>query len=564
MKPETTLAEEKPTATATAAATTHHHRQTALERIVSNVDLTDATERYQLERDDNRPSSQHDTGRTVISWHHNDAENPYNWPAWKKVWIVFVGVISALNSTLGSSLPSNAISYIAEDFHVTNETQLVLPISVFVLGYVFGPMLYGPLSETYGRKAITVPTFTCFTIFTMACALAPTWAALIVFRFLCGMVGSAPIALVGGLYADIYSDPLARGRAIAMFMAATGVGPLFAPLISGYISPERGWRWTFWVGLIFAGASWFAVVTVPETYGPVLLARRAKRLRRERKDPNIFAPLELERKGFRQMATVTLTRPVRMLFFELIVAATCAYLALAYAIFYMFFEAYPIIFEDIYGFSTGVAGLMFLPNVFGEILAVGVALLWDTYLSRAKARNAPWTQREEARRLPLACLAGPLWVISLFWMGWTARPGVHWVVPFLAGIPYGMGFVLIFIAMLNYITDAYQIFAASALAATSCARSIAGSVLPFAARPMYKTLGVAWASSLLGFASLVMCFIPFIFFWYGEAIRERSKFCVYLKEMKEQQDSTADEEKAAADVRDQADGTDERRDFRSA
>jgi hypothetical protein len=82
------------------------------------------------------------------------------------------------------------------------------------------------------------------------------------------------------------------------------------------------------------------------------------------------------------------------------------------------------------------------------------------------------------------------------------------------------------------LTDAYEIFAASAMAASSCARSIAGAVLPFAATPMYHKLGVSWASSLLAFLSLGMCVIPFLFLWKGDRIREGSKFCTYLREKK--------------------------------
>lgn len=106
------------------------------------------------------------------------------------------------------------------------------------------------------------------------------------------------------------------------------------------------------------------------------------------------------------------------------------------------------------------------------------------------------------------------------------------MVPVLAGIPFGIGFMLIFIALLNYIADAYTIFAASAMAATSACRSIFGAILPLAARPMYRELGIAWASSLLGFLSLGMCIIPFAFIKYGDRIRANSKFCNELRERK--------------------------------
>ena len=129
----------------------------------------------------------------------------------------------------------------------------------------------------------------------------------------------------------------------------------------------------------------------------------------------------------------------------------------------------------------------------------------------------------------------------MFWLGWSARPSVHWIVPLLAGIPYGIGYLLLFMALLNYITDAYEIFAASGLAAAACSRSFFGAVLPFAAEPMFKKLGIAWACSLLGFVSLGMCAIPFVFIKFGDRIRANSKFCQQLEEEKKK----LEEEKAA-------------------
>jgi MFS family permease len=246
------------------------------------------------------------------------------------------------------------------------------------------------------------------------------------------------------------------------------------------VSAALGWRWTFWIGLIMAGVCWVPIVFFPETYGPVLLSRRAQKLRNSGANTNIYAQIELEKKGFKQMATVTLTRPIRMLVFEPIVAASCAYLALAYGIFYLFFEAYPIIFGGIYGMSSGVSGLMFLPIGIGMFIGVGLFLPYDgKILAPARAKGKSWSLTEEARRLPLAFVGGPLYVVSLFWMGWTAKESIHWIVPALAGLPFGIGFIFIFIALLNYLTDAYDVFAASAMAAAGCTRSIAGVLCQF-------------------------------------------------------------------------------------
>jgi hypothetical protein len=85
---------------------------------------------------------------------------------------------------------------------------------------------------------------------------------------------------------------------------------------------------------------------------------------------------------------------------------------------------------------------------------------------------------------------------------------------------------------LNYLIDAYEIFAASSMAAASFTRSGFGAVLPFAAKPMYRSLGVPWACSLLGFFSVAVCAVPFVFLKFGPAMRRRSSFCQYLAQKK--------------------------------
>lgn len=440
------------------------------------------------------------------------------------------------NSTLASALPANAMSHIAPAFGIETtqgNPQLVLPISIYLVGYVFGPLLFGPLSELYGRRPIMQLTFAGYTLFTMGCALAPNWAALITFRFFAGTFAAAPLTVVGGMLADIYNEPATRGRSIACFMAAIIVAPLLAPIISGFIA-EVAWRWVFWTCLLIAGASGLLLAFLPETYGPRILVQLAAELRHEAKSSekdvsHIYAPLEVEHKDWRHVFTVVLARPFRMMATELIVLSTCLYLAVAYGIFYMYFQAYPIVFRGIYGMSIGISGLMFLPIGLGTGIGLAVSMVWDSRLQRSLKAGRTWAQKEEYRRLPLACLGGPLYAVALFWLGWTARAEISWVVPFLAGVPFGMGIFLIFIALLNYLGDSYKIYSASAMAAAACCRSILGALLPLATNSMYTNLGVGWATSLLAFLSLGMCAVPFLFLRYGDFIRERSVFCQSLK-----------------------------------
>lgn len=139
----------------------------------------------------------------------------------RKLFIVAVTVVTVFNSTFGSSLPSGAIVFMIPYFKVTNEEQFELPVSLFLVGYVLGPLFLAPLSETYGRKSILVSSFLLFTLFTLACAVAPTWPILLVFRFVAGVSASSPVVILGGLFADIYDDPTTRGRANAFCMAVS-------------------------------------------------------------------------------------------------------------------------------------------------------------------------------------------------------------------------------------------------------------------------------------------------------------------------------------------------------
>lgn len=143
-------------------------------------------------------------------------------------------MLVVINSTMGSALPSNAIPFIASTFNITSDVAEILPISMYLVGYVLGPIFWAPLSEEYGRRWIMLATFLAFSLFTMACALAPNWGSLLIFRLLCGVFASSPIALVGGVYADIYDNPVSRGRAIGIF-----IGVSIHPTYNSCIDSDR-------------------------------------------------------------------------------------------------------------------------------------------------------------------------------------------------------------------------------------------------------------------------------------------------------------------------------------
>jgi len=94
----------------------------------------------------------------------------------------------------------------------------------------------------------------------------------------------------------------------------------------------------------------------------------------------------------------------------------------------------------------------------------------------------------------------------------------------LAGIPIGAGVLMIFMQGLNYIIDVYLMNANSGIAANTLLRSLAGTGFPLFATYMYERLGIAWATSLLGFVCVLMIPVPVLFYIYGKKIRSYSRF----------------------------------------
>ncbi|KAI9168068.1 Major facilitator superfamily multidrug transporter mdrA [Paramyrothecium foliicola] len=449
----------------------------------------------------------------------------------RKIFICATVILLNFNVTLGSSLPSGAGPTLNAHFGVTSELQKPLPVAIFLVGYIFGPIIFAPLSESIGRRIVFLVSFGIYTIFTIACAFAPNWASFLFFRFMLGCGAAAPQTVSGGLFCDLYPDLRPRGMAVTMLGLTSNVGPLIGPIISGFTA-TRGWQWQFWVALILAGVNWPMLLMMPETFAPVLKARAQRKADTTTGEANGG---QAPKSTFRVKEHLkTLARPIRILS-EPLVFFTDLFILYQYVIFFLYFGAYPVIFRGTYNMSAGISALMFIPTAIGAVLAIGIFVAWDRYHKRSVEQQKPWALREEYRRLPLACLGGPLFALSEFWLGWAARPDVHWAIPALSGIPLGIGIDLTFLALNNYLTDAYDIYSASALASSVFTRNVLAAVLiPLTTHPLYANLGTNWACTLLGCLCLVLTPIPFAFIRWGPALRKRSPFCQQLARMKEE------------------------------
>ncbi|KAI7127538.1 hypothetical protein KC343_g15760, partial [Hortaea werneckii] len=213
---------------------------------------------------------------------------------------------------------------------------------------------------------------------------------------------------------------------------------------------------------------------------------------------------------------------------EPIVSLFSAYNAFTFGVLFAFFAAYPYTFQTVYGFNTWQYGLTFLGIGVGVLLGLITAITIDRQIYMRLHRRAKQEGKSviaPEHRLYVG-MAGAFGVpIGLFWFAWTAQPQTHWISPVLAGIPFAWGNLCVFVSAATYLIDVYgALNGASAMAANGLARYTLGAVFPLFTFQMYRHLGIAGATSLLGFVSVAMLPIPWVFYRFGPGIRGRSGY----------------------------------------
>lgn len=422
---------------------------------------------------------------------------------------------------------SSGVTQIAEEFSVSSEVTTVC-LSMYVLGYAIGPVMLAPLSEYFGRQPVYVVSWFLLCLFQMPIALAPNIGTVIVCRLIAGCAGGAPLTNTGGSISDLW-ERNSSGGPMAVYGLSSTFGPPMALVVAGYIALNPGWRMIFWVLMAITGGFWILLVTtVPETRHTIILQKKTRRIRKQMEEENLKSAESTTdshaggRKGLHELFGITLTRPFRFLFSEPITTFSAIYNGFLYGLVYLFNEAFPLVFGPGkgHGFNVGAQGLSFLGMAIGPIIAFCAYPLQERYYLRRVAENDGKGVPEA--RMWMARLGAIFIPVSLFWFGWTSYSWIHWIVPIIGSAFFGAGIYIVILSILNYVVDSYQTYSASALAGVILVRNLVGAGFPLFATQMYKGLGYEWASSLLGFVAIVLVPIPFVFFYFGKAIRLRS------------------------------------------
>lgn len=473
----------------------------------------------------------------------DDPENPVNWPLWQRIYHTTVPGLFGFAVTLGSSIYTPGYPEVEKRFNVS-PTVALLPLSLYVLGLAFGPILAAPISETRGRRVVYFVSSPISALFTLGAGFSNTFAALAITRFFAGFFGSPVLAVGVGTNVDIW-PPVHRAVATSAFLLAPFLGPAIGPAVGGFAAQYKGWRWTQWPILFSLVPVYVYSLGMKETYKKIILQKRAKRLGIP--PPPKVGPSGLAAVKF--LITVTLFRPVRMIFTEPIVFFFSLYTGFNFSVIFGFLDAFPIVFEGVYHFDSGLSGLTFLGIGLGCCIGVATAII----INRLRYHKEYLKSHREGRsgvvapehRLYAAMMGSFGLPVGLFWFAWTSRPDVHWISPVLATVPFAWGNICVFTSATLYLVDVYgPMNGASALAANGLVRYIAGAVFPLftvqskscifedfvkgyladSIMSVYDRLGIAWATSLLGFLSLTMLPIPWVLFRFGPQIRKKSHF----------------------------------------
>ncbi|KAF5648506.1 multidrug resistant protein [Fusarium tjaetaba] len=497
-----------------------------IERPTSQRTLTPSYTGSAAKKDEETPTKEdvvEDEDPNAVGWDGpDDPNNPMNWPA-KKKWSC-IGALSVMTllTPLGSSMFAPGVPDIMREFETSNRNIATFVVSVYVLGFAFGPLLAAPLSEIYGRAIVFNIANVLFLIMTVATALSQNMPMLIVFRFLMGFTGSTPVTNGSGTISDIFPVQ-ERGKAMAVWAMGPLLGPCIGPLAGGYMVEAIGWRWVFWLIAILTGfIAALCYFAAPETYAPTLLRAKAAKLKKETGNQDLYSILDKDGLTPKQRLSNASIRPMRMLFTHLPVFILSLYVAIVYGVLYLMFSTFTFVFAQQYGFGTGTIGLAYLPTGIGMLFGtMTFGVMTDVVIKKKIAQNGK-TVPEDRLPIWMTLPSGLLIVGALFWYGWAADQNVHWIVPMIGVALFCFGLMGIMMCLQTYLVDAYITYAASAVAAMTVLRSLAGAMLPLAGLSMYDDLGLGWGNSILAFLALALVPVPVIFFLYGPKIRAKT------------------------------------------
>lgn len=412
----------------------------------------------------------------------------YSFPAWRKWMIITVIFLVQTSMNFNTSLYSNALGGISEEFGVSMQAARCGAM-IFLVLYAFGCELWAPWSEELGRKPILQLSLFLVNIWQLPVALAPNFASIMVGRALGGL-SSAGGSVTLGMIADLWEADDQQYAVACVVFSSVG-GSVIGPVVGGFVEAYLPWRWNIWIQLIFGGFVQVAhFLLVPETRTTIMMDRIAKKRRESGEDPNIYGPNELvpfkERFSMSEVLH-TWVRPFKMFLTEPIVLTLSLLSGFSDALIFMFIQSFSLVYDQ-WNFSTVALGLSFLP------ILVGYFIAWFSFIPVIKRnikerQNKPDDERAQYEsRLWWLLYTAPCLPIGLIGFAWTSLgPPVHWIGTMVFSAIVGIANYSIYMATIDYMICAYGPYSASATGGNGWARDFLAGVLTIPATPFFQS-----------------------------------------------------------------------------
>ncbi|KAJ3468123.1 hypothetical protein MRS44_002188 [Fusarium solani] len=461
----------------------------------------------------------------IVDWYdEKDPANPINWSGRKKSVVYLIVNFTACVVYMASAIYTPSQPLVQEVFGVS-VIVASQGLGLFIVGYGVGPLIWSPLSEmpAVGRNLPYLVPLLTFVVLSVPTALANSIGSLLVLRFLQGFFGSPVLSTGGASLSDIV-DVYKRPYSLYTWAIFSFAGPSIGSVIAGFTVPKLGWRWSLWEILFTTSPALILQLFLPETSPSTILYYRAKRIRKLTGQNHYRARSEITTAPTTVLGRFygTLVTPWKINLLDPSILFTSIYSGLIYAIFYSFFEFFPLVYGNIYGMTQGQIGLVLLSNVIAVTVAALPYFAYVHFVVNASARRGhPLTPEQ---RLVPALVGSVLVPIGIFLFGWTSRDSIHWIVPTM-GVCFTVGgFAVLLQTIFVYIGLAYPQYSASLF----CGNGFVKQMVAFAgvlwSHPLYEAMGISKAMSLLGTLCVVCISGIFVLYYWGDRLRRRSKF----------------------------------------
>ncbi|KAJ6083026.1 hypothetical protein N7467_007161 [Penicillium canescens] len=474
-----------------------------------------------------------------VRWVRDHPRHPRNWSGFRKAYDIILVCLLDLFITASSTAGSAAAAQAKYEYSMDETLATFVFVTIFLLGQVLGTIVFPPWSESFGRKKMYIFSSGLSAICCMIIGLVHPISAIIVVRIVAGMLSAIPYTIIGGTIEDMFN---AHARIWAMFYwtIASNIGLILGPIMSSYIIAGLDWRWNFYIFAIIIGVLTVGLCLIRESRPSLLLAREVEHLRTITTIQSIPPSLNHDHiPSLHGFMKESLIRPAQLFFQEPIIFTVSMMVSVVMSLIYIFTESLQSIFQAV-GFSEAHASLIFITIGLGTVLSTFTRFLDSYILNYLRRQGRPI--KPEHKLIGLV-IGAPFLAIGLWWFAWTIPPDVQtsWIVPALSLVFVGYALTELDTALYGYISDSYLSYSASASAAIAFMRALVSGVVPLFTKQMFSGLGNNIAMTVLAVVATVFCIVPPVFVFYGERIRQASKFARYSWEIQEQMGKDEDD-----------------------